>query len=130
MTVYDTTFVLNPQLEEAGLDTRIKEVVELIGANGGTLVKENRLGMRRLAYEIKKLTQGYYVSLVFEGNGELVNELEHRFRLDENCLRFLTCLYEEVTGTIDARQIMGDDDDSRGGRGRRYRKPGYDDDDE
>lgn len=102
MSVYDTTFVLNPQLEEAGLDQRVKEVVDLIGANGGTMVKENRLGMRKLAYEINKLTQGYYVSLVYEGEGNLVNELEHRFRMDDNCLRFLTCMYQEVTNVMES----------------------------
>jgi small subunit ribosomal protein S6 len=96
MPVYDTTFVLNPQLEEAGLDGRIKEVVDLIGANGGKMVREQRIGMRRLAYEIQKLTQGYYVSLIYEGNGDLVREMERRFRLDESCLRFLTCLHKEA----------------------------------
>jgi small subunit ribosomal protein S6 len=67
MPVYDSTFILNPQIEEGGLDARIKEAVDLINANGGKVVKENRMGMRRMAYEIQKLTQGYYVSLVFEG---------------------------------------------------------------
>ncbi|MEZ5357451.1 MAG: 30S ribosomal protein S6 [Candidatus Zixiibacteriota bacterium] len=125
MSVYDTTFVLNPQLEEAGLDQRIKEVVELIGANGGTMVKENRIGMRKLAYEIKKLTQGYYISLVYEGNGALVNELERRFRMDENCLRFLTCLYQEVTNIMESA-LMDRHDRGHGDHHRPHRRDRYD----
>jgi small subunit ribosomal protein S6 len=95
MSIYDTTFILNPQLEESGLDSRIQEYINLIGNNGGKMVKENRIGMRRLAYEIENLNQGYYISLVFDGPSELVTELERRLRLDDGCIRFLTCLYED-----------------------------------
>ena len=95
MPVYDTTFILNPQLEESGLDSRVQEYINLIGNNGGKMVKESRIGMRRLAYEIQNLNQGYYISLVFDGSPELVTELERRMRLDEGCIRFLTCLYQD-----------------------------------
>ncbi len=98
MPLYDCTFILNPQLEEAALDGCIKKARDLIDGNGGRVVNENRIGMRRLAYEIKKLSQGYYISLVFEGGGRTVGELERQLRLEEGCLRFLTCLAQEVTG--------------------------------
>lgn len=97
MPVYDTTFILNPQLEESGLDSRIQEYITLIGSNGGKVVKENRLGMRRMAYMIENLNQGYYVNLIFDGTAGLVNELERRMRLDEACLRFLTCRYQDFS---------------------------------
>lgn len=91
MPLYDSTFILNPQLEEGGLDDRVKSLVELVEQGGGKMIRENRIGMRRLAYEIQKLTQGYYISLIYDGPRELVDKLEHRLRLDESCLRFLTC---------------------------------------
>ncbi|MFH1700844.1 MAG: 30S ribosomal protein S6 [Candidatus Zixiibacteriota bacterium] len=129
MTLYDTTFILNPQLEESGLDERVKQVIELINSHGGKVTKENRMGMRRLAYEIQKMTQGYYVNLVFEGSGDTVKELEHRFRLDENCMRFLTCLYKEVPEkTISSRSPRDDDDrDSNHDFGDRDRNRGFGD---
>jgi small subunit ribosomal protein S6 len=97
MPVYDTTFILNPQLEESGLDSRIQEYINLIGSNGGKVVKESRMGMRRMAYLIENLNQGYYVNLIFDGSPALVNELERRMRLDEACLRFLTCRYQDFS---------------------------------
>lgn len=97
MSVYDTTLILNPQLEESGIDGRIKETVELIHRFGGKVQSENRMGMRRLAYEIQKVTQGYYVTLVFEGDQKVVTEMERAFRLDEGCLRYLTCLYQDFS---------------------------------
>jgi len=95
MPTYDCTFILNSQLEEAAMESHIKNAKDLIGRHGGTIISDNRLGMRRLAYEIEKMTQGYYVSLVFDGDGAVINELERQFRLDEACLRFLTCHYQE-----------------------------------
>jgi len=55
------------------------------------------MGMRRMAYMIENLNQGYYVNLIFDGTAELVNELERRMRLDEACLRFLTCRYQDFS---------------------------------
>jgi len=97
MRAYDTTLIINPQLEETGLNGRIAEMVGVIEAQGGRMIKENRIGLRRMAYDIQKLSQGYYVSLVYEGDGALVKELERRLRIDESCLRFLTCQYQEVS---------------------------------
>lgn len=105
MPVYDSTFILNPQLEEGGLDGRIKDAVDLINNHGGKVIKENRLGMRRMAYEIQKLTQGYYVSLVFDGTNETVMELERQFRLDEACLRFLTCHFQDFSRKKDRKEV-------------------------
>ncbi|MCP4566150.1 MAG: 30S ribosomal protein S6 [FCB group bacterium] len=95
MPVYDCTFILNPQLEESVLEGHIKSAKDLIEQQGGKIVTDNRIGMRRLAYEINKLTQGYYVSLVFDGTGEMIKALERQFRLEESVLRFLTCMYKE-----------------------------------
>lgn len=103
MPVYDSTFILNPQLEEGGLETRIKEAADLIASHGGKMVRENRIGMRRMAYEIRKVIQGYYVSLVFEGDRKTVDELERMFRLDEACLRFLTCHYQDFSRKKDRK---------------------------
>lgn len=102
MRLYDATFILNPQSEEANLDTQIKDVQELIVRYGGRVVQETRLGMRRLAYHIGHLMQGYYVNIVFEGTGDTVREMERHLRLSESCLRFLTCLYEPPTGQTES----------------------------
>lgn len=95
MTVYDCTIVLSPQLEDAALDNQITKIKDLINSSGGKVLRDNRIGVRRLAYEINKLTQGYYVSLEFEGTGQIVDTIEHQFRLNESCLRFLTCHYQK-----------------------------------
>lgn len=97
MPIYDSTIIFHPQIEDAGFDGRIKGAVELIQRYGGTIVNENRYGMRRLAYEIQKTTQGYYIGLVYDAPPAAVTELERWLRLDELCLRFLTCHHKDFS---------------------------------
>ncbi|MFH1299837.1 MAG: 30S ribosomal protein S6, partial [Planctomycetota bacterium] len=62
MNLYETTFIVNPQSDDASLDRQVKSITDLITANGGKILKEDRMGTRRLAYEIQGLTQGYYTN--------------------------------------------------------------------
>jgi len=95
MPVYDCTFVISSQLDETAVEGHVQKAKELVERYGGKVVSEQRLGLRRLAYEVRKCTQGHYVGLVFEGGGETVKELERHFRLDEAFLRYLTCSHQE-----------------------------------
>jgi small subunit ribosomal protein S6 len=98
MPLYETTFILNPQLEDSAIDGRIKETIGIIEKSGGKILKENRIGTRRLAYELARMSQGYYVDLIFEGNATVPRELETRYRLEDDFLRHLTCRYEGKIG--------------------------------
>jgi small subunit ribosomal protein S6 len=94
MRVYETTFIVNPQTDDATIDQQVSAVTDLITRHGGTILAEDRMGTRRLAYPIKKLTQGYYHTLVFEAPQATLPELDRYFRLNEAYLRYLTILFE------------------------------------
>lgn len=94
MRIYETTFILSPQADDAAFDRQIKSVTELISRHEGKVIYEDRWGIRRLAYPIKKFTQGYYTRLVFEGNNNLLAELDRFFRLEESYIRYLTVQFE------------------------------------
>ena len=94
MRVYETTFIVNPQTDDATIDQRVSSVTDLITSNGGKVLGEDRMGTRRLAYPIQKLTQGYYHTLIYEAKGEFIAELDRFFRLNEAYLRHLTILFE------------------------------------
>jgi small subunit ribosomal protein S6 len=91
---YETTFIINPQSDDATIDRQVTEIVDIIKQNGGNIVRENRMGTRRLAYEIKGLAQGYYTSLIYEGNREILPALDRHFKLEEPYLRSLTIRFE------------------------------------
>ena len=94
MRLYETTFIINPQTDDSSIDRHVKGVADIITDGGGKVVHENRMGTRRMAYQIKKLSQGYYACIVFEAPTEVLKSLERNYRMEEAFLRNLTVLFE------------------------------------
>ncbi len=90
MRHYETTFVLRPNLGEDQFTEIIDRTCSIITDDGGTVLDVDRWGMRKLAYEIKKEVQGYYVYLNYAAPGKTVDEIERIFRIDDRLLRYLT----------------------------------------
>jgi len=86
---YEVTYILRPQLEEAEVDARANAVVELVKSNGGDLVTLEKLGKKRLAYEIADLREGIYVVMAFRAEAAAARELERQLRLNEDVVRAL-----------------------------------------
>jgi len=94
MRLYESTFILSPQADDAAFDRQIKAVSDVISRYQGKVVHEDRWGIRRLAYPIKKFNQGFYTRIVFEGNKKVLSELERFYKLEEPYIRYLTVLFE------------------------------------
>lgn len=94
MKFYETGLILDPQLDEAGFDGEIKKVTDIIESNSGTIEKVDRWGIRRLAYQIKKRSQGFYTFIYYNSPPEVPRMIETMLRIDENCLRFMTIVPE------------------------------------
>jgi small subunit ribosomal protein S6 len=90
MRRYETTYVIDSQLTEGEIEARIKKYEQFLQSHGAVITTLDRWGLRRLAYDIKKRQQGYYVFLQYEAEGHLIQELEREFELDEGILRYLT----------------------------------------
>ncbi|HWR81856.1 MAG TPA: 30S ribosomal protein S6 [Candidatus Deferrimicrobium sp.] len=124
MQLYETTFIVNPQTDDASLDRQVRAVADLITTSGGRIVHEDRMGTRRLAYPIKGLTQGYYTSIVFEGPAEVLPPLTRHFKLGEAYLRHLTILFEgDVEALAAGRQAEPAADSRADARPRRPESP-------
>lgn len=90
MKFYETGLIIDPQLDEAGFDGEIKKVTDIIESNSGQIEKVDRWGLRRLAYQIKKKSQGFYTFIYYNAPPEVPRMIETMLRIDENCLRFMT----------------------------------------
>lgn len=93
MMTYETTFILEPGLDENRLNDEVERVSQWIRDLGGEISDVQRWGKRRLAYEIMKKRDGIYTHLIWQGEGPAVKELERRMRLDESVMRVLTVLH-------------------------------------
>ena len=84
---YETIYILRPDIthEAVGaVNTKVRGVIE---AGGGTLLKVDNWGKRRLAYEVKKQMKGMYLFFSYLGSAGLVEEVERNLRLTDSVIR-------------------------------------------
>ena len=94
MNKYESVIIINPNVDEDGIKKLVKKFTDLIN-NDGKLEKADELGMKKLAYEVKKNKEGYYVVFYFEAKPELITELERNYRITDEVIKFMTIRVEE-----------------------------------
>ncbi|RDU73309.1 30S ribosomal protein S6 [Helicobacter anseris] len=94
MKHYETMFIIKPTLVEEEIKAKIDFYKEAITKNGGSIETCLDMGMRNLAYEIKKNKRGYYFVIYFKAQPSMVLELERLYRINEDILRFIVIKYE------------------------------------
>jgi small subunit ribosomal protein S6 len=95
MRRYETIIIIDPDTPEEGQTSLIEKTVDIIPAQNGISILVDDWGVRKLAYEVKKKNRGHYVRFDYCGSGELVNELERSFRIDDRVIKYMTVLLEK-----------------------------------
>jgi small subunit ribosomal protein S6 len=90
---YETTFILEPGLDDGKVNDEVERVSQWIKDLGGEVLEVQRWGKRRLAYEIGKKRDGIYTLIVHQGEGPQIQELERRLRLNESVMRVLSVVH-------------------------------------
>lgn len=90
MPTYETIFITRPNLSEEDEGGVVGTVKELISEGGGSVVYEDRMGRRRLAYPIQKFEDGTYFRFLYESATEIPQEIERRNRLSDRVMRSMT----------------------------------------
>ena len=91
---YETMFIVKPTLTEEEIKSQIETVKEGIRANEGEIIACEDWGIRDLAYEIQKNKRGYYYVIYFKAPAKSIKELERRYRINENIIRFIFVKYD------------------------------------
>ena len=99
MKTYELTLVLTEVIGKDEVKQK-KLVTEILKEVGAVVKEKNILGIRDLAYEIKKQAKGWYGTFFIEMPEDKVEELDRIMRLKEEILRYLI-IKEEVTNTKD-----------------------------
>ena len=95
MNRYESVIILVPTIKEKEITAIIEKIKELIASNSGTIIKIENLGRKKLAYEIKKNSEGIYIVIEFEVGAEVISELERYYRIKEEIIKFLTVRKDE-----------------------------------
>ena len=90
MRRYETIFIVRPNAVESDIETAINKTVSIIEGDGGAIIRIDKWGLKKLAYLIKKESQGYYVYIDYAGIPASVSEIERIFRIDDRILKYLT----------------------------------------
>ncbi len=90
MKRYESIYIVRINLPEDELAGLIENFEKIIVKGKGWVISSSRWGQRKLAYDIKKQSAGYYVLVDYAGDSGLVSELERNFRIDDRILKYLT----------------------------------------
>ncbi|PWE87435.1 30S ribosomal protein S6, partial [Eubacterium ramulus] len=74
----------------------VEKAKEYITRFGGTVTEVEDWGKKKLAYDIQKMSEGFYYFIQFDAAAEVPAELEQSVRIMDNVLRFLCVRKDEA----------------------------------
>lgn len=110
---YELVYVMRPEATEAEVAEMQTQVEAIIQRVGGSLDKTDVWGRRKLAYDIGKHKEGFYVLHAITGSGELMKEIDRRFRVTEGLLRHLIVRVDESDRKAERARTIRTEDSRR-----------------
>lgn len=95
MNKYELALIVNAKIEDDLRTATVEKAKEYIARFGGVVTEVEDWGKKKLAYEIQKMTEGFYYFIQFEAAATVPGELEQSVRIMDNVLRFL-CVKKEA----------------------------------
>jgi small subunit ribosomal protein S6 len=111
---YEVMFIVRPDLIEEDLDKLVATLQTHATGAGATVKNTERMGKRRLAYDVKKFQEGQYILFTLEGDGKAIHELERRMRVTEPVIKFITVRTDEEQQRLEKARKL---------RAARFRRP-------
>lgn len=94
MRNYENLVIVKPTFTAEEIQASVKAIEEIITSNGGEIATTDTMGMRKLAYPIEKNERGYFHVIYYSVAPAAITEIERRFRINEDMLRFVTIKYD------------------------------------
>ncbi len=87
MRQYELMIILDPEADERNLQPTLDKMLAVVKKDGGTVDTLDIWGRRRLAYEIKKQSEGIYAVVQMTAESATAQELDRQLGLNETVLR-------------------------------------------
>ncbi|MCA4133268.1 30S ribosomal protein S6 [Arthrobacter sp. M4] len=87
MRPYELMVIIDPEVDERTVEPSLQKFLNVITADGGTIEKVDIWGRRRLAYDIKKKSEGIYAVVNFTASPAAAKELDRQLGLNETIMR-------------------------------------------
>lgn len=89
MRKYEILYIISPNLDETATKELIERYNDVLTSNGAEIEKVEEMGKRRLAYEIKKFREGYYVVIHVNAQPDAIREFDRLIKINEDVIRVL-----------------------------------------
>ncbi|MEA5573293.1 30S ribosomal protein S6 [Calothrix sp. UHCC 0171] len=89
-TVYETMYILRPDLGDEQVEQNISKYENFLREQGAQDIEIQNRGKRRLAYEIGKHRDGIYIQMNYTNAASAIAPMERLMRLSEDVIRYLT----------------------------------------
>jgi small subunit ribosomal protein S6 len=98
---YELVYILPPDSTEQQVADIHSQVEAIVARTNGRIDKTDNWGRRKLAYEIGRHKEGFYVLEVIVGSGELVKELDRRLKVTDQVIRHMIVRVDEEKKVVD-----------------------------
>src|SRR6185436_2729583 len=92
---YELMYILSSAVTDNDVPTVSSEVDKFLSDNGATILSQEMLGKKKLAYPIKKTRNGFYVLESFNLEGAKLTPLDNKLRSMEPIIRYLVVNVED-----------------------------------
>ena len=93
--VYEVMLIVDADVPEDEVTSLSNSLQQIITDQGGTVTKNENMGLRNLAYPIGRKNNGTYILFEIEGTGGEIAELERRMRVNDRVIRYITVRVDE-----------------------------------
>ena len=89
MNKYELMYILVNSASDEEKEAMIEKINALITKNGGVVESVDKIGSKKLAYEIDKKHEGYYVLVNFTAESSVPATVTNTLRITEGVLRYI-----------------------------------------
>jgi small subunit ribosomal protein S6 len=133
VNTYEVLVVFKPSFDGEGLDGAIKSLENLIQNQKGKILYVDRMGRKKLAFEMKRFREGAFVNIMFEAPPEEIVEFRRLLKINESILRVSLLRLDRfhlpanyLSGASIAAPMRGGERRFDGGRPERsFDRPGF-----
>ena len=96
MNKYELALIVSAKIEDDARAAVVERAKEYIARFGGTVTEVEDWGKKKLAYDIQKMSEGFYYFIQFEAAPEVPAQIEQSVRIMDHVLRFLCVRKDEA----------------------------------
>ncbi len=100
MPRYEMMYIVTSAVSDDQIPTVTDGVLKFIADEQGSVVREDLMGKKKLAYPVKKTRNGFYAAVTFDMPGTKVNDLDNKVRNNPDIIRHLIIGMDEALERI------------------------------